>query len=125
MTVKKIDLGPTGVTVAHNIRKRREHLRLGYTEVSKLLRDLGHTIAPLSLRRMEEGARRVDVGDLVAISIAMQISPLALLLPIEGSRIVEKGDQLEADRIWAWARGQQPLAGDPIAFMRDSNPLEW
>jgi transcriptional regulator with XRE-family HTH domain len=129
MPVKKIDLGPTGVTVARNIRVWREIRRLSHTDLSRLLTDQGHNLAPLGLRRIEERARRVDVSDLIAIAIALNISPLTLLLPTEDAFLVEKGGQLEVDRIWAWGRGQalngeHPLlGGDPIAFVRDSNPL--
>ena len=68
MTLKKIDFGPTGVTVAENIRRLREDRNLGHTDLSRLLADHGRDIAPLGLRRIEEKTRRVDVDDLMALA---------------------------------------------------------
>jgi hypothetical protein len=77
------------------------------------------------LRRIEAGDRRVDVDDLVALALALDVSPLALLLPTEASSLVPEGDRYAAERIWDWARGHQALTGDVLTFLRDSNPLEW
>jgi hypothetical protein len=76
----------------------------------------------MALRHLEKGTRRIDVDDLVAIALVLNVSPVALLLPTDDERIVEKGDQLPVDRIWMWGLGQYPLSGDPIAFVQDSAP---
>ncbi|MGO9355176.1 MAG: hypothetical protein ACLP3C_31705, partial [Mycobacterium sp.] len=77
------------------------------------------------LRRIEQEARRVDTDDLVAIALVLDVSPLALLLPIANGPIAPKGPRLLVGRIWAWGQGVLPLSGDPITFKRDSNPLTW
>jgi transcriptional regulator with XRE-family HTH domain len=123
MAMKKIDPGPTALTTARNVRRFRRSRGLGYAELSRRLTDLGREIPPLGLRHLEAGARRVDVDDLVALAIALRVSPLALLLPLEPSRLVERGDRLPADRIWMWGHGHYPLSGDPVAFVGDSNPV--
>jgi len=71
------------------------------------------------------GCRRVDADDLVALALALDVSPLALLLPTEPSSLVLNGNRYAAERIWDWARGDQALTGDALAFRRDSNPLDW
>jgi transcriptional regulator with XRE-family HTH domain len=125
MAGKKSDLGPIGVNVQNSVKSFREARRLSFAELSRQLADMGRDIPPLGLRRIESGDRKVDVDDLVALALALGVSPLALLLPVEASSIVAQGDQYDAMRIWEWARGHRALAGDPLTFMRDSNPLDW
>lgn len=86
---------------------------------------MGREIPPLGLRRVESGDRKVDVDDLVALALALDVSPLALLLPSEAGSLVSEGNQYAAVSIWDWARGHQALTGDALSFLRDSNPLDW
>lgn len=126
MAGKKSDLGPIGENVQKTVRHFRDQARrLSYAELSRKLADMGREIPPLGLRRIESGERKVDVDDVVALALALDVSPLALLLPVEASSLVAQGDQYDAMRIWDWARGHRALAGDPLTFMRDSNPLDW
>jgi transcriptional regulator with XRE-family HTH domain len=118
MPVKKIDLGPTGTTVADNIRQIRETRHLGYTELSRLLADHGRDIAPLGLRRIEARERRVDVDDLMALAVVFGVSPVALLAPpsrsaqttVEGTATGER----RADVLRKWLRDIDPL--EPLGF---------
>jgi transcriptional regulator with XRE-family HTH domain len=127
MAGKKSDLGPIGVNVTHTVRQFREERRLSYAELSRQLAQMGREIPPLGLRRIESGERKVDVDDLVALALALGVSPLALLLPREASSLVPVGDQHDVDRIWRWAIGGQALTEEnAFRFMRDSNPLlDW
>jgi transcriptional regulator with XRE-family HTH domain len=134
---KPTDLGPIGVNVTHTVQRFRKDRRLGYAELSRKLAEMGREIPPLGLRRIEKGERRVDVDDLVALALAFDVSPLALLLPTATSSITSLGDQYPAEQIWAWGEGQQPLPPDPLPtdrayglrylrFRWDSNPLiDW
>jgi hypothetical protein len=85
MAGKKRFNGPTGRHVARNLKRLREDARLGYTELSASLERLGWVISPLALSRIEDekpdAARAVTVDDIMALSIALGTSPLALLLP--------------------------------------------
>ena len=71
--------------MADNIRRLREDQRLGHTELSRELSALGREIAPLGLRRIETGDRRVDVDDLMALAVALGVSPISLLAPPSSS----------------------------------------
>ena len=122
------DLGPTGEHVAHTVRKFREARNLGYAELSRRLATVGRKIPPLALRRIEAGERRVDVDDLVALALALDVAPVALLLPSDREsfrRVVANGDPYPWQHIWLWGTGLQPLSGDLVTFIRDSNPLKW
>lgn len=79
--MKKIELGPVGLIVARNVRRTREKAGYSYAELSRTLTDLGRPIPPLGLRHIEAGNRRVDVDDLVMLALALDVAPLALLLP--------------------------------------------
>ena len=126
------------MTTAYNIRRIREARRLGYAELSRLLADRGRKIAPLGLRRIESGDRRVDADDLIALAMTLNVSPLALLLPREASLLMPSGDEYPAELIWQWGAGERPLAGEPTEhdtaegranmyfdYLRESNPAAW
>jgi transcriptional regulator with XRE-family HTH domain len=117
MAGKKSDLGPTGVSVSHNVKRLREARRLGYAELSRQLAEIGREIPPLGLRRIESGQRRVDADDLVALAVALDASPIILLMPNS-----ETGDEsvaltgadggVETRRLWHWLVAEYPLTGD-------------
>jgi hypothetical protein len=116
-------LGETGRVVARNVKTIRKARNLAYTELSARLHELGREIPTWGLRKIESGGRRVDTDDLVALALALNVSPLALLLSAETSSLVPKGKTYPPERVWDWAIGLDALGGDVIAFMRDSNPL--
>jgi hypothetical protein len=115
MPVKKIDVGLTGMTVADNIRRTREAQRLGFTEISQRLSSLGRPIAPLGLRRIESGERRIDVDDLLALAVALGgVSPVALLAPPSDS------PQTKVEATATGKRSARALR----EWLCDYNPLE-
>lgn len=113
MAGKKSDLGPTGVALTHNVRRRREKLGLSYAELSRRLADIGRDIPTLGLRRIEAGTRRVDADDLMALAAALGVSPITLLVPLAGgaqaSVTTTGAGKLRADRLWDWLRAHNPL----------------
>ena len=122
------NVGPIGVNVNQAVKRFREKRRLGYAELSRKLDEMGRDIPPLGLRRIESGERRVDVDDLIALALALDVSVLALLLPTEESPLVPQGRTWPAETIWSWATGSWALPGndDVLRFLRDSNPLtDW
>jgi transcriptional regulator with XRE-family HTH domain len=128
MAGKKSDLGPIGNNVKHAVKRfRDDERRLSYAELSRRLADLGREIPPLGLRRIESGDRRVDADDLVALALALGVSPLALLLPTEAGAVLPDGKSYAAEQIWEWAMGRQPLLAtdDTLDFMRHSDPINW
>jgi transcriptional regulator with XRE-family HTH domain len=109
------NLGPTGEHVAENLQRLRG--AMSYRELSERLEALGRPIPVLGLSRIESKARRVDADDLVALAIALDVSPVRLLLPPRTSARAKgyEGVQLapEVERTWVaawrWAVGDQPL----------------
>lgn len=81
MDKRRNPLGSTGETVRANVRRLREDQNLGYAELSRRLKATGRAIPELGLRRIEEGSRRVDSDDLMALAEALETTPIALLMP--------------------------------------------
>jgi transcriptional regulator with XRE-family HTH domain len=111
MTTKKNPLGPTGDTVRQNIKRAREARGLSYAALSRMLAEAGRPIPTLGLSRIEEGQRRVDADDLVALAVALRVNPSALLLPptVEGDADLTGRGTVPAVDAWDWADGNRPL----------------
>jgi transcriptional regulator with XRE-family HTH domain len=114
MAEKRNPLGPTGETVRANLQRRREAQNLGYTKLARILEEIGRPIPELGLRRIESGDRRVDADDLVALAVALEVSPITLLMPAviaANDRVTITGvrDELYADQVWSWLTADGPL----------------
>lgn len=75
--------GSLSQQVAWRLRQLREERRLPYTELAERLAKIGQPIPVLGLRRIERGERRVDVDELAALALALNVPPLLLLFPID------------------------------------------
>lgn len=108
------DLGPVGDTARYRIRKARESRGNTAVELSAMVRAIGRDLSPVAIRRIEFGARRIDVDDLVALAQVLDISPLALVLPFgespgEEFATSEFNEERTLERWWKWAHGEEPL----------------
>lgn len=108
--------GPTGNRVAATLAALRNAAGFKLEQLSELLERLGRRIAPDSLRNSEQpGAarrRRVDVDDLVALALALEVSPVRLLLPgHDNGEPVQLTSELAVPwrDAWRWATGDAPL----------------
>lgn len=113
-TRKTNDVGPTGQTVAANIARLRSVRGLSTYRLSELLAGLDRSIAPSAISRIESGARKVDVDDLIAFAVALRVSPSALLLPptLEGNVEITAQGVSRASDAWDWLLGEAPLPDD-------------
>lgn len=130
---KKNPIGATGKTVAANVKRLREDQRLAFTELAAILDRIGKPIPTLGLRHIEAEKRRVDSDDLVALAVALGVTPAALLMPGEypnGARIdaldtvhvtgVE--EPVMAINLWHWLTATDSLEGDINLFIARSWP---
>jgi transcriptional regulator with XRE-family HTH domain len=116
MVQKRIPLGPTGETVRARVSQLREEQNLSYTELARRCEDVGRSIPVLGLRRIEAGARRVDVDDVMALAAALDVPPATLLMPDTTGKewdttVVEttgQPDGVTLEQLWAWLRGARP-----------------
>lgn len=114
----------TGDNLADNLRSIRRARNMSLRDVETALARIGHPIALSGLSKIENRDRRVDVDDLTALAIALDVSPLALLIPPTRSHrdVVEvTGAKTSAARLWWWGTGERPLddrandVGDPVS----------
>lgn len=109
-----IQFGPTGDRVAARIAALRADRQLSYGALSARLLVLGRPIAPEALGLLEKvnhpRRRRIDVDDLVALALALECSPNALLLdPVADERElpITENRALPARVAWNWARAAE------------------
>lgn len=72
-------VGPTGLMLAENIRRIRTMRAWTYVDLAARLTAAGRPIPVLGLRRLEEGKRRADTDDLVALAAVFGVAVQQLL----------------------------------------------
>ncbi|QYF88546.1 helix-turn-helix domain-containing protein [Arthrobacter sp. PAMC25284] len=114
MAGKEITEGATGLVVRENIKRIRESRDMSWAQMSRFLERAGRPIAALGLRRIEDGSRRVDVDDLMAIAVVLDVAPNDLLLPQASAGTVNVTGVVgrDAEHLWAWAEGRLQLDSD-------------
>lgn len=132
MAGKKNEVAATGRAVAANVKRLREEQNLGYAELSRRLDEQAdRDIPPLGLRRIESHERRVDADDLVALAVALSVSPLTLLMPDtpHAADIVTVTGipGAPAEDMLAWLRAEVPLvhAGKPADQRKVRDGIEF
>lgn len=103
------DIGPTGKTVARNLKRLRGNVTL--RELQQRLRGVGREISASGIQKIEAGVRRVDVDDLVALAVVLGANPNALLFPksLDDPVAVTGADPADLTRVWQWADGMAPI----------------
>lgn len=123
-------LGATGETVRENIKRIRAELRMPVTELSAKLGELGRTIPPLGIRRIESGERRVDVDDLTGLAVALEVSPETLLMPYaenaDDEVQITGWEPMYASEAWRWMQTDVSLGWSdrpPVSAQRALPPF--
>jgi transcriptional regulator with XRE-family HTH domain len=109
-------LGSVGQRVAKEVARLRG--RTTVRELSARLSKLGRPILPSGITKIEQGSRRVDVDDLVALALALEVTPTRLLLgppPTDGSF-----DNPAHDEVWEKEEfgGEDGGRRFPVWFLR-------
>jgi len=132
MAEKRNPLGPTGDAVRANVERLRQAQNLGYAKLAAVLKETGREIPDLGLRRIESGDRRVDVDDLLALAVALGVSPITLLMPAVHS--AEPQDHVEAsavpvpitaEHLWGWLKAAYPLGEMSMLAFADRSWPRW
>lgn len=128
----KNPLGPTGRAVAANIEHLRDTQNLTFVALSEQLGVLGRSIPPLGLRKIVAETRRVDADDLVAIAVALNVSPASLLMPnlatvAEDDLVPVTGWHVPvpAQHIWRWLTASKPFVGGMLGSFIDRALPAW
>ncbi len=100
-------------TLARNLAAIRQRRRLTVRALSDRLAGLGVRLLPSGITKTEQGARGVDVNELVALAIALNVSPVRLLLPdtYDDQPVwLTPAKQAPTWLAWSWAEGVGPLS---------------
>lgn len=133
MASNAVIAGPTSQRVAKNVMEWRKARQLQQKDLSAKLREIGRPMLSTVISKIERGERRIDVDDLMALAVALDVSPLALLLPTRGKATdpCALTDSLTAPAadVWLMADGEVPLhlseddpAGHLVRYETDSRP---
>jgi transcriptional regulator with XRE-family HTH domain len=127
MGTNAVQRGATAQTVSENVARLREKRNLGLRGLAKKLGDAGRPLTHSAVDQIEKGKRRVDVDDLVALAVALDVSPATLLMPANTdmfTAIVATGvnGTVSAKRLWNWLNASYALRGDVMAFFADALP---
>ena len=104
--------GPSAERVRDNIKAIRKERGLDLADVSERLDELGQPISVSGLSKIELGQRRVDVDDLVALALALDVSPSRLLLPGTADKaqlMLAPNAEATEEMAWKWAMGVEML----------------
>ncbi|MBS9532604.1 helix-turn-helix transcriptional regulator [Mycobacterium sp. M1] len=127
MATRRIEIGWAGVTVMHNLPRFRGLRRMTMGDLSERLTALGRPMSVPTLSAVENGKRRIDVDDLVHLALALDVSPIALLMPATESLDDDIGDTPGAPDHsppraidwWQWLRSEHPLWEGPATDPHD------
>lgn len=99
--------GPTTKTVAHRVREHRKRREMDLAALSSALEEIDWPIPVAALSRLENENRRIDVDDVMSLAVALNVSPLDLLLPptsSDSSLPTGLSGDVNLAEVWAWAR---------------------
>lgn len=101
-------LGSVGQRVAKEVARLRG--RTSVRELSARLSKLGRPILPSGITKIEQGQRRVDADDLVALAVALQVTPTRLLMgppPTDGTAEDPAHEEVWETTEWVSEDGQR------------------
>ncbi len=105
---------PASEHLRHNLATLRGLRGLSQAGLEEATAELGHRLDSTVIAKIERGARRVTVDDLMTLAAALDVTPLQLLLP-RGRQagqapglVIADRHALDARRAWAWAEQQEP-----------------
>lgn len=102
--------------------------RLPRQQVSDRLEESGRRLGPTTIYKVEQGTRQIDVDDLLALAVALEVSPVDLLVPgVWGDDAVWAAAPyvtMPAGRARAWIGGRATLT--PITDAADlAERIRW
>jgi helix-turn-helix protein len=129
-----MDLGPAGERVAGNVGEFRGKRGMSLRELSAALGEIGRPILPSGIVKIENGTRRVDVADLVALALALRVTPNRLFLSADHNSepmALTPAVETTANGAWRWACGEHvirpgvhgaPPVREVLDFMAENRP---
>ena len=110
---RAVEIAEYGAKVADNVANLREQRGLTLDQLSTRLREMGRPIIASGISKIEQGERRVDADDLVALARALEVMPVELLQDREHSRSLSH--ELSLQRARRALGEMQALADELVA----------
>lgn len=111
MATNEVPRGPISGYVVENVKRLRAQQRWSFAEFSEQMKRVGRPMLGSGLHRLEQGKRRIDVDDIVALAAALDVSPISLLMPFTSTGEVDLTEEIQVEALaaWDWMRGTRPL----------------
>ena len=111
--LKPLDLGASGRQFAENLKRIRALRGVSLRKLSQKLKEV--RLSADAINKIEKQQRRATVDELMALSVALRVTPSTLLLPptIQGNAEITGHGEVPAKRAWKWADGKRPLDVPP------------
>ncbi len=98
-----------------NLRAFRRLRKLSQGELAAQVTALGYPLNQTIVSRLESGTRAATVEELFVVAMALNVSPIALLLPGDARHVVKIGSvSVPAAQVYGWTLGYVPL--EPTAL---------
>ncbi len=115
MGTRAVEKGRIAEAVAVNVEAVRRKRGLSQQQLAGRLADLGRPMQASAVAKVESGDRRVDVDDLAAFAVALNVPVARLLLPdVDEDGLVEVVPAYSVPMwsAWQWATGERSLWTD-------------
>lgn len=109
---------------SERMRETRERRRWSQQDLALRLGEMGAPTDRATVARTETGARGISLDDALMLAAALEVSPLALILPDdEDDRVaLAPSYKIDAELLRRWLVGVAPL---PVFIVADDLPDEW
>lgn len=108
--------------IGRTVARRREYLDMTQDGLARLLRATGLSWTAVTVAKVESGQREIKAGELVALGLALGLSP-EQMLSTEGPTTLARGDTwVPGDAITTWARGETPTVHQRAQWALDETP---
>ncbi|OBC08617.1 hypothetical protein A5788_06545 [Gordonia sp. 852002-50816_SCH5313054-c] len=106
-----------------NIARIRNDQRLTLRQLAERLNETDRPLSYTTLSQIENGARRVDVDDLMTLAVALDVSPGALLVSESDQTTSATGlPSVSSRELWLFLEGYWSPHGSGIDFVLRSRP---
>jgi transcriptional regulator with XRE-family HTH domain len=112
---------------ADRLREARAARGWTQTELSEALAAIGSPMDRTTIAKLEKAQRQVRLEELVALAVALDVSPLYLMFPLRLEEVVKLTPKtsLESRAAFKWANGQGPLNTRNERTYRFQSPGTW
>lgn len=124
--MEHVDAATPVETIARRVREARNRKGLTAQELADNLKSRGLEWDRQTITKLETGRRQnVSVVELLALSRALDIAPIHMLLPLDDAQPyqVTPNETLPAGRVRPWIRGIVPLPGTDARIFQTEVPL--